>query len=111
MSMKLNQVRTYIDANFTAKLLLEDLAERFYISKYHLSREFKKAYGITIGSYLLSCRIGLAKRLLRFSSKPIEEIAMLCGIPDTSYFTKVFRKSEQMTALEYRKKWGSSISK
>lgn len=111
MSMKLNQVRSYIDTNFTNRLLLEDLAEQFYISKYHLSREFKKAYGITIGAYLLSCRIGLAKRLLRFSSKPIEEIAMLCGIPDTSYFTKVFRKSEQMTALEYRKKWGASISK
>jgi len=108
MRMKLDQVRSYIDANFTEKILLEDLAERFYISKYHLSREFKKTYGITIGTYLLSCRIGLAKQLLRFSSKPVEEIAASCGIFDTSYFTKVFRKSEQMTALEYRKKWGAA---
>ncbi len=109
-SMKLSQVRSYMDTNFTKKLKLSDLEEMFFISKFHLSREFKKAYGITIGAYLLNCRIGLAKQLLRFSSKPIEEIAILCGIPDTSYFTKVFRKAEQMTALEYRKKWGTSVS-
>lgn len=111
MSVKLHQVRSYIDTNFTNRISLEDLAELFFISKFHLSREFKKAYGITIGTYLQSCRMGLAKQLLRFSSKPIEEIAISCGIPDTSYFTKVFKKSEQMTALEYRRKWGAFAEK
>lgn len=111
MAVKLHQVRTYIDTNYTNKISLEGLAELFFISKFHLSREFKKAYGITIGTYLSSCRMGQAKHLLRFSSKPIEEIAISCGIPDTSYFTKVFRKSEQMTALEYRRKWGAFADK
>lgn len=106
-AVKLKQVRAYIDAHFSEKLSLDMLAERFFISKYHLSREFKKAYGVTIGSYLLSVRLGAAKQLLRYSKKPIEEIALLCGIADTSYFTKVFKKSEHMTALEYRHKWTS----
>ena len=106
---KLPEIREYLIANYTQKILLEELADEFYISKYHMSREFKNEYDITIGNYLLSLRIARAKELLRFSSMPIEEIAAECGISDTSYFTKVFRKSEGMTALEYRHKWGSVV--
>ncbi len=109
LQTKLQQVKTYLDEHFTEKILLEDLEERFYVSRFHLSREFKKSYETTIGNYLLNLRIGRAKELLRFSDKPIEEIASDCGIKDTSYFTKVFRKSEQMTALEYRHLWGSVV--
>ncbi|WP_422487416.1 AraC family transcriptional regulator [Gudongella sp. DL1XJH-153] len=46
-----------------------------------------------------------AKKLLRFSDKSIEAIASECGIPDTSYFNKVFKKSENITASRYRKDW------
>lgn len=106
---KLPEIREYLIENYTHKILLEELAEEFYISKYHLSREFKNEYDITIGNYLLNLRIARAKELLRFSAMPIEEIAGECGISDTSYFTKVFRKSEGMTALEYRHKWGSVV--
>lgn len=106
---KLSSIRDYLNENYTHKILLEDLAEEFYVSKYHLSREFKNEYDITIGNYLLNLRIARAKELLRFSGMPIEEIAGECGISDTSYFTKVFRKSEGMTALEYRHKWGSVV--
>lgn len=111
IKVKLLQVRDYLDTHYMDKVLLDELAEKYYISKFHLSREFKRLFGVTIGTYILSLRIGMAKRMLRFSDRPIEEIADSCGIPDTSYFTKVFRRSEQMTALEYRKKWGSVDSK
>lgn len=107
IKVKLSDIKDYLNENYTHKILLEDLSEEFYVSKYHLSREFKNEYDITIGNYLLNLRIGRAKELLRFTAMPIEEIAAECGISDTSYFTKVFRKSEGMTALEYRRKWGS----
>lgn len=109
LQRKLPQIRTYLDAHFTEKILLQDLEQAFFVSRYHLSREFKKTFGITIGAYLLNLRIGKAKELLRYSDRPIEEIAEACGIGDTSYFTKIFRRSEQMSALEYRHKWGTVI--
>lgn len=106
---RLSEIREYLNENYTRKILLDELAEEFYVSKFHLSREFKDEYDITIGNYLLNLRIGKAKELLRFTQMPIEEIAAECGISDTSYFTKVFRKSEGMTALDYRHKWGSVV--
>lgn len=108
---KLPLIKAYLDERFAGKILLEDLEEEFYVSRYHLSREFKKAYGTTIGAYVLSLRIGYAKELLRFTNKSIEEITDECGIYDSSYFTKIFRRSEGMTALEYRRSWGTIQNK
>lgn len=102
---KLEEVFEYINNNYTKNITLEDLSSRFYISKYYLSREFKKEYGLTIIQYILSRRITHAKSLLRFSNLPIEEIGSSAGIDDASYFNKVFKKLEGITPSAYRKSW------
>lgn len=102
---KVELVRQYLDTNFNQKISLNDLEETFYISKYHLLRVFKKIYGTTIINYLQEKRITKAKELLRFTDLSINSIAEQCGIHDPNYFNKVFKKSEAMTASDYRKKW------
>lgn len=102
---KIKQIKVFLDENFQKKIPLDMIADEFFISKYHMSREFKKAYGITIANYIIANRITHAKELLRFTDMHIEEIGRFCGIEDNSYFNKVFRKFEGMTASEYRKKW------
>lgn len=102
---KLQEIRQYLDEHYTEKLSLDELANRFYISKYHMSREFKKAFGTTLVSYLTAQRITRAKEMLRFTDLQIETIARECGIEDNSYFNKVFQKAEGITAREYRRKW------
>lgn len=102
---KLQQIRTHLEEHYQEKINLEDLSSRFFISKYHLSREYKKIYGVTIGNDLTAIRISHAKSLLRFTEDPVESIALSCGFQEAGYFIKVFRKSENMTPLEYRKKW------
>lgn len=104
-SRKIDKVKQYINQNFQSTLSLDKIAKEFYISKYYMSREFKKNFGITINSYIINKRITLAKELLRFTDKPISEIAQLCGINGSSYFNKTFQKNENMTPSEYRKKW------
>lgn len=102
---KIAEVRRYLDEHYTEKFSLDELAERFYISKYHLAREFKKTFRTTIVAYLTALRVTKAKEMLRFSDLQIEAIARGCGIDDNSYFNKVFRRAEGITAREYRKKW------
>lgn len=102
---KINKIKQYIDTNFQHNLTLDKIAKNFYISKYYMSREFKKHYGLTINNYIVNKRITLAKELLRFTNKSINEIAYSCGINESSYFNKVFKKNENMSPTEYRKKW------
>jgi AraC-like DNA-binding protein/mannose-6-phosphate isomerase-like protein (cupin superfamily) len=102
---KIQQIKDYLDENFQKKIPLDMIADEFFISKYHMSREFKKAYGITIANYIITKRVTHAKELMRFTNYQIEEIGRVCGIEDNSYFNKLFRKYEGLTASDYRKKW------
>lgn len=102
---KLTQILNYMEQHFTESITLDSLSSQFFISKYHLAREFKKAYGQTVIQYLLNKRVTYSKELLRFTDMSIGEIAHACGIGDPNYFNKVFKGMEGMTASEYRRRW------
>lgn len=102
---KLRQVLDYIDEHFTDPITLDILSNQFFISKYHLAREFKKEYNQTLIQHVLIRRINYAKELLRFTDLSIGEISEICGIGDLNYFNKIFKRLEMMTASEYRKRW------
>lgn len=105
LSVKLKDILRYLNEHYTENISLDQLADQFYISKYYLSREFKKEFGTTIIQYLLTKKITNAKELLRYSNDSIETIAQHCGIDDASYFNKIFKKIEGCTASEYRRRW------
>lgn len=102
---KMLQIRLYLDEHYTDKFSLDQLSDNFFISKYHLSREFKNHFGITPNHYVISKRITLVKKLLRFSDFTLEDIAAKAGFYDTSYLNKQFKKSEGISASDFRKKW------
>ena len=52
--MELAAVKEYLDEHYTEKLTLDDLAEKFFINKFYLSKIFKEAYGTTVNNYLIS---------------------------------------------------------
>ena len=104
-SRKMFEVRRYLDEHFTEKFSLDELSEHFFISKYHLSREFKNQFRITLNHYVIAKRITMAKKLLRFSDLTIEEISLKCGFYDASYLNKQFKKSEGISTSDFRKKW------
>lgn len=102
---KFTDIRNYIENNYTQKITLDSLATMFYISKYHLHREYQRLFGTTITNALSLKRLAHAKNLLRFSDESVESIAVTSGFQNASYFIKVFKKYEGMTPLEYRRKW------
>ena len=102
---KLQQIREYLSAHYQEKLTLDLLSTMFFISKFHLSREYKRYFGVTVMNDLTSIRISQAKSLLRFTDKPIEQLAEECGFSDSAYFIKVFKSAENMTPNNYRTKW------
>jgi len=102
---KLDLLRAYFREHYADRLSLDDVGKRFYISKYHLIREYKRRFGITPTADLIGMRISAAKVMLRFESSPVDTVSSLVGFRDTAYFIRVFKRLEGMTPLEYRKKW------
>ncbi len=103
--LSMTEVRKYLDLHYTEKFSLDELSDRFFLSKYHLSREFHRYYGTTLNQYVIARRLTQAKKLLRFSALSLEEIARQCGFYDASYLNRQFKNSEGITASEFRKKW------
>ena len=98
-------VKEYLDSNYALKISLDDLAEKFFINKYYLSKSFKEQYGVSVNNYLLSVRITKAKQLLRFSDKSIEQIGLECGLGQAHYFSSKFREIEGVPPSVYREQW------
>ena len=103
--MKQKEIKAWLDEHYLEKFSLEELSARFFISKYHLSRQFKHYYGSSPNRYVIERRITHAKKLLRFSGYSLEEVARESGFYDASYFNKQFLKAEGISAAEYRRRW------
>ena len=103
--MELVAVKEYLDEHYTEKIMLEELAEKFFINKFYLSKIFKETYGTTVNNYLISKRITRAKQLLRFTDMTVDEIGVVVGMADANYFSRMFRKVEGISPREYRKQW------
>lgn len=55
----------YLDRHLTEDICIDTLAERFFLSKYHMMRLFRRETGTTIHSYLTERRLGLARELMK----------------------------------------------
>ena len=101
----LQEIKEYLDRHYAQRITLDDLADRFYINKFYLTRIFKEQFGTSINNYLLQTRITHAKQLLRFTDRTIESIGRECGIEDANYFSRMFRKEEGISPGEFRRMW------
>lgn len=102
-NVKILKLQKYITRNIYSKLYLDDLSDEVGLSPEYLCRLFKKETHMTITQYIQQLRINEAIWLLRYTEKPIMEIAQSVGFQDQSNFTKVFMKHTGKTPTNYRK--------
>lgn len=82
---------------------MEILSEKFFISKYHLSREFKKRTEKTIVQYINKTRIMHAQRKIMETKKSLTEISHETGFSSLTHFNRIFKAETNLTPSEYRK--------
>ena len=79
----------YINNNLRERLSLDDICNRFYISKTHINYKFKKVIGTTVYAYIKQKRVLLAKSLLASGEKP-SAVCEKCGFLDYNSFYKAY---------------------
>lgn len=90
----------YINEHYNENLTLDELANRFFISKYHLSREFQRLVGSSVHRYIIQKRLVMAKQLLA-EGKPSSEVYQHCGFGDYSNFYRAFKGEYRISPKEY----------
>ena len=94
---------SYIQQNYTGKILLREFGEQFHLSEKYISRYFKEHFHITLSQYVTYLRLEHAKQLLQDTDIPITEVAMQSGYQNVSYFIRSFKKAYGVSPLKYKK--------
>lgn len=89
-SETVSHVVEYINLHYSEQLSLDMLAEKFFISKYHLSHEFQRQIGTSVGRYIQKKRLQIARHLLSQGSKP-NTVYSICGFGDYTGFYRAFK--------------------
>lgn len=98
------EIAGYLTLNYKEKITLDMLEEKFHLSKFVISREFKYVFGISFVDYTNNVRIKHAEKLLASKTeKNITTAAYECGFDSLSHFTRVFKKITGVNPLHYKK--------
>lgn len=93
-------VLVYINGHYAEDLPLDELAKRFFVSKYHLSREFKRLFGTSVHRYQIQKRLAVARQMM-LEGTSISETYQRCGFGDYSSFYRAFKAEYQISPKEF----------
>lgn len=106
MDERIKKAHTIIKKNYRDKILLDTLATKVGLSKYHLQRLFKAQFKETPAACLLRTRLELARHYLKLKTQiSMSELAAECGFSSLAVFSRAFSKRYGITPTEmYREK-------
>lgn len=100
VSPLVSSVMDHVGSNLEADLSLDALAETFFVSKYYLSRQFKKGTGLNLHEYVLKKRLLRSKDLLSIRGSA-QSVYRMCGFTSYTHFLRCFKQEFNMTTKEF----------
>lgn len=94
----------YMEEHYADKITLSDLADKMYVSQWHLSKLLNKHTKKSFSELLNEVRVKEAKQLLKDPALRVGDVAEMVGFLDIAHFSRVFKKCTEMSANEYRNK-------
>lgn len=96
------RARDLLHDRFTQAISLRDAAATAGLHPVHLAREFRRAFGFSVGEYVRRLRIDYACRELAWTERSITDIAFDAGFSSHSHFTAAFRRVTGTTPARFR---------
>lgn len=94
---------SYINQHSNEHITLSSVANHVYLSPTYFSRLFKYETGMTFSSYVNYVRVEESKKYLLDLDYSLSDIATMVGFSDQSYFTKIFKRFENISPGQYRR--------
>ena len=96
------EVLRYVVEHAEEELRIDAIADRFFVSRAKLTRDFRAAVNMSLHQYITEIRIHRAKILLA-ENRPLAMVAQQCGFSSDSSFVYMFRRHTGTTPGEYRR--------
>lgn len=93
----------YIRLNLQKEIKVSELANRAHLNVDHFSRLFQESTGLRPVKYIQLCRMERAQLLLVTTTDSLKEIAQKVGLPNQSYFNRLFKSYTNKSPGNYRK--------
>lgn len=103
---KVHDIAMYLQNNSHENLALDDIADRFFMSKSYLTRIFRNVTGFSVVEYNRFIKVRKAQSLLRDTDMTVTDIAAQTGFGNITYFEKVFKQTTGQSPAQYRKHQG-----
>ena len=100
---KLKRSLIYIEEHCSENISVETVAAESNYSASHFAKLFRHLTGDSFTQYLKNYRLEMAAVRLRNEKTKISEIALSCGFPNLSYFSRAFLEKFGLTPSDYRK--------
>ncbi len=105
------RAQDYLENNFSEKISMEKLSEKFTVGRRNFDRRFIKATGNTPVEYLQRIKVESAKKELESSRKTVNEVMYTIGYTDIKAFREIFRRFTGLSPLEYKNKYNKAAIK
>lgn len=99
--VRMIEIMNYIQSNYI-DITLDDLSEKFFLSKPYISKYIKEKSGMTFGELVKKIRMKKARALLKSSSMTVENIALSVGYQNVEHFNRLFKKAYDITPVQFR---------
>ncbi|RAW12856.1 hypothetical protein DC345_21465 [Paenibacillus taichungensis] len=106
----LESVCEYLEEHYAEPIKLDQVAEHIKFSKFHVCKLFKEIKGITLMEYLNHFRIIKSEWALLFREESILDIAIGHGFNNVNSYNRLFKKYNDCTPSEFRKKHRTNIT-
>lgn len=101
LDARMTEIRNYIQSNYQT-VTLEELSEKFFLSKPYLSKYIREKSGSTFGELVKKARMKRARVLLKNSNITVEAVAESVGYQNVEHFNRLFKKTYGITPLQLR---------
>ncbi|WP_261304955.1 response regulator [Paenibacillus andongensis] len=98
----MQKVLAYLQTHYADDLNMAVVSNHFSLNYSYFSQAFQEYYGESFSNYVRRLRLDKAKELLVHSDLKVYEISDQVGFENVKHFTRIFKDTEGITALEYR---------
>ena len=96
------EIKQYLSNNADSGITINDVCNKFNISRSYLFKQFKEIYNISPNSFYQQKRLEIAKQYLRFSNLTIQEISDTMNFADQHYFSNWFKSNVGISPSLYK---------